>query len=64
MTNVEKFTLANDVDFYVACMEFYESKNILQRNPLQTIGDRVKLIECLEKHGFTIIKNATQPRVS
>lgn len=53
---MEKFTLANDLDFYNACADFIDGKKALQRNPLQNVGDRARLLEELEKHGFTVIK--------
>lgn len=56
MTKIEKFELANDIEFYDACCDFYDGINPLQRNPVQLVKDRMRLIECLEAKGFTIIK--------
>jgi len=56
MSSKEKFEIANDLDFWDACMDFYDGNKPLQRNPLQMIGDRIRLIECLEAKGFTIVK--------
>lgn len=52
------FNLANDIEFYDACMDFEDGIPTMRKNrPLQTIGDRIRLIKCLEKHGFTIVKH-------
>ena len=56
MSKSEKFELANDIDFWDACMDFNDGKKELQRNPLQMVGDRIRLIECLEAKGFIISK--------
>lgn len=51
-----KFNIANDLDFYEAIMEAVDGAAPGQKNPIQTIGDRIRLIKCLEKHGYTIVK--------
>jgi hypothetical protein len=50
------FEIANDPNFVLACMDLHENKPTLQKNSLQTIGDRVKFLEYLEIHGFKIVK--------
>lgn len=50
----DDFEIANDFDFYEACANFYDGKTPLQRNPVQMIGDRVRLIKCLREKGFII----------
>jgi len=50
-TDEEKFQIANDIEFYDACLNFMDGGK-----SLNTIGDRVRLIETLEKSGFTITK--------
>jgi hypothetical protein len=68
MSNTERFQIANDIDFYDACLDFYDGKKPLQKNPMQTVSDRIRLIECLEAKGFTIIKTgmpqSTPPKTS
>ena len=54
-TKEERFALANDIEFYDACLNFMDALK-LSNNPLQTIGHRMALIEELEKNGFTITK--------
>lgn len=60
MTDKDKFDLANDINFYGACMATYDGAKPLQKNCLQTLGDRVRLITELEKSGFTIVKIDTE----
>ena len=60
MSKEELFEIANDIDFWDACMDFNDGKKELQRNPLQMVGDRMRLIECLEAKGFTIVKSKPQ----
>ena len=51
----ERFTLANDIEFYDVCLNLTDVLG-LSKNPFQTIGERMTLIEELEKNGFTITK--------
>lgn len=53
---LEKFTLANDIEFYNACMDFYYGRKPLQKNMFGTIGDRKRFLDELEKNGFIIVK--------
>ena len=55
MNKTERFNLANDIEFYDACMNFIQA-NKGKGNPFQTIGDRARLVEELEKCGFTITR--------
>lgn len=52
----EIFEMANDVDFLLAIEEAQEGKSPMQRRPFNTIGDRMRLIKELKKHGFEIVK--------
>lgn len=56
MNKEERFQMANDFDFYCAVTDAIDGANPLQRNPFHTIGDRMRLIEELEKQGFVITK--------
>jgi hypothetical protein len=56
MTDKEKFKLANNGKFHDACLDLMDNQTPLKKNPLQTIGDRIKFIEILEKNGFTIVE--------
>ena len=52
----EKFELANDFRFSEACLNAWDKKPPLRENPFQTIGDRIVLIQELEKQGFKIVR--------
>lgn len=56
LSDQDKFKLANDLDFSFAIMDAEEGKRPLAQNAFQTIGDRIRLIEELEKRGFHIVK--------
>lgn len=56
MNSKETFDLANDFMFYEALYNALDKAPPLQKNPFQTIGDRIVLIEELEKKGFKIVK--------
>lgn len=59
MSDKDKLELANDPNFYDACMATYDAKGtdrVNYGNLLQTIGDRYSLIDELEKKGFEIRK--------
>ena len=56
MTKNEKFDLANDVHFLIAIENAQNNKPPLQTRPFMTIGDRISLINELEKQGFKIVK--------
>jgi len=55
-TEREIFEIANDFNFSEACNDFHDNSSALQRNKFQTIGDRIRFIQELEKNGFTITK--------
>ena len=55
-TDKELFEMANDIDFSLACMDAEDGRAPLAHYSLQTIGDRIRLIKCLEKKGFKITK--------
>ncbi len=55
MIQKDKFNLANTFDFSIALMNFEDGIPTLQKRPLQTIGDRVRLIDNLENKGYHII---------
>ncbi len=56
LSEKEIFDIANDISFWDACMDTVDGAKPLQRNPLQMVGDRMRLIESLEKHGFRVIR--------
>ena len=56
LTFDEKFEIANDTEFYIAIDDAQNGKPALQSRPFQTIGDRIRLIECLEQQGYKLIK--------
>jgi len=55
-TEKDVFDIANDVNFYSACMDVYDAKPHMQRNMLQTVGDRMRLVKKLQEYGFKIVK--------
>lgn len=48
--------MANDIDFSLACMDAEDGREPMRKYSLQTIGDRMRLIKCLEKRGYEIKK--------
>lgn len=58
--NTNHFKTANDMEFYDACLDFMDGVREGQKNPLQTVGDRMRLIECLENKGFIITREKSQ----
>ncbi len=48
--------MANDIDFSLACMDAEDGREPMRKYSLQTIGDRIRLIKCLEAKGFKITK--------
>jgi len=55
-TEKELFEMANDIDFSLACMDAEDGREPMRKYSLQTIGDRIRLIKCLEAKGFKITK--------
>ena len=55
-TDKEALDMANDFDFYLAIDEAMHGSRPGQTNPMQMIGDRIRLIRELEKKGFEIRK--------
>ncbi len=55
-TAEQNFKLANDIKFSEACLNAWDKKPPMRKNPFQTIGDRIVLIEELEKEGFLIVR--------
>ena len=55
-TEKELFEMANDIDFSLACMDAEDGREPMRKYSLQTIGDRMRLIKCLEKRGYEIKK--------
>lgn len=56
LTDQEKFDLANDIKFAIAIDDAQNEAPLLQKVKIRTIGDRIRLIEHLEKNGFEIKK--------
>jgi len=50
----EKFKLANDIEFYGACLDFMDGIDPERKNHLSRVGDRIRLITDLENNGFAI----------
>jgi len=50
------FDLANDSDFCLAVTDAEMKKDPLKHYAFMTIGDRIRLIKCLEERGFKIMK--------
>ena len=53
-TEKQKFSMANDIAFSTALLDVVDGAPKWQTNPLQNIGDRIRLITELEKAGFII----------
>ena len=56
MEERDYFEMANDVNFSLACMDAEDGREPMRTYSLQTIGDRIRLIKCLEAKGFKITK--------
>jgi len=56
MSEKERFDLANNIEFLAAWYDKLEATPPLQKNPMQSIEDRMIFIEALEKRGFIIVK--------
>lgn len=56
LTEKEKFELANDVDFSLAMFDAEDGRSALVSYSFNTIGDRIRLINELEKRNFKIVK--------
>ncbi len=56
LTEKEKFELANDIDFSLAIFDAEEGRSALAKYSFNTIGDRIRLINELEKRNFKIVK--------
>lgn len=59
LSEKEKFNLANDFDFSFAVWEAEAGRRPLTQWSFQRIGDRIRLIDELEKAGFSIVKTKT-----
>ena len=56
LTELEKFKIANDIDFSLAMFDAEEGRSALVKYSFNTLADKMRLIIELEKRNFKIVK--------